>query len=63
VLEGTQLVALEVERVVLFVPLPVATVVNVKLEEPLGLLMVTTEFEGKALYSAAARLAVVELPL
>ena len=49
-------------KVVLFAELPVANVVSVKLEEPLGLPMLTTGLAGKALNKAAAKLAAVELP-
>jgi len=59
--EAWQLLVTEAEIVLVLAELPVAVVVSVKLDEPLGLLMLTTELDGKALNKAAARLAVVEL--
>jgi hypothetical protein len=47
--------------ILLFVELPTGVVVSVKLAEPLGLLILTNELAGKLLYSAAARLAGVEV--
>ena len=61
--ESTQLLAIAVEIVALLAALPVAIVVSVKTDDPLGLLILTTEFAGNALNRAAAKPAVVELPL
>jgi hypothetical protein len=61
--EGTQLVAIAVVIVALLAELPVAVVVSVNVAPPLGLLMLTTELAGKALYRAAARLAGVAEPV
>jgi len=58
----TQPVANDVVIVELLAALLAATVVRVKVADPLGLLIVTTEFAGKALNSAAAMLAGVEVP-
>ena len=60
---GSQLLARASVKVALLTAAPVAVVVSVKVDEPPGLLMLSNEFEGKAAYEAAARLAVVELPL
>jgi hypothetical protein len=57
---STQLVAIDVEMLELFVEFPVALVVRVNELPPLGLLMATTELAGKLLYRAAAIAAAVD---
>jgi hypothetical protein len=61
--ESWQLLVTEAEMVAVLAELPVAVVVSVKLDDPLGLPMVTAELDGKALNKAAVRPTVVELPL